>query len=312
MINSKRFRYYTTPDGAEVTNMIEMFSSPLEDDWTDIFTEAFDKLHVASSNRRQGTIVLNGLYPLKKPLFIPPFVQIIGAWPVGWHGGYSCGFKQHDSFEGETLLNWISAAPRRYYSNFGAGMKDVFVGLQGANGIQFQGSQQASRLEGVVIRGFGENGGKGYGIKLIGDTYVFDRVSCDARLSRSGTKAGTIGFKTSGNSLVSVQGRMLTVHNCGVGFDFVNLKGTRVQGFDSETTDIPIRMNHGATSAKFVDCNFQHNDLIIDIKRARWGKSTGLFLEGISQAGTARLPSGEKRYLIEKNGEFSFDARDLL
>lgn len=221
-----------------------------------------------------GTIVVPyGGMELKRTLRLSPFQFLEGAQRPGWHLGSSCGFYPSNDFKGETLIEWELPAPGRYYSAFGAGMKDLFLrcvspdGKRRVNGARFIGSQQGSLISNVRIRGFGA---ERYGLALAGDTYRVVDVFVDAVTSGAGgtppADAGSVGITTWGGVVENITGANVTVHNCAVGVEIRDAADWRWAVLETETTRTPVRVTRNAANVWFMGCKFQHGMELAEIE----------------------------------------------
>lgn len=316
----KTHQFHQTLDGFVIPNRCELASPAASESWDDVFEEIFLAMDETGGGtppwNKSGDVYLNGFYGLKRTLDVPPFVQLRGSWSVRQNLGNSCGFYPLPGFEGDTLIRFRRTKDNRFYSNFGAGMRDIYVSCYNAeddqsyNGVDYTGSQQASVVEGVVIDGYGhgKHSDPTFGMKIDGDFYVINRLHLDARITGPGELEGTIGLL--GNQrLVGVTIRCLTVHNSAVGFQFGDIHNVVVDQYDTEITGVPVRQTYNSVASKFMNCRFLGNKFIADIERDRWKSS--LHLSGFSAADSIRVPSGGLRP-VTFGSEFDFNIRTYV
>jgi len=272
-------------------------------DWANYLeTVVFQQLPKAGSGDRTGVVVLNGMYPINRTINIPRHVKLLGKWRPQWHSNDSCGFKATDDFAGPVMLKWNphrSGSRTHWYSNFGAGMENIFLHCkEGVGGAEFVGSQQASTLDKVHIRYFGS----ATGLKIAGDTYTIRRLFVDpiGQGVPSQTVEGSIGIQHYGVRLVHIMLESVTVHNCGVGLKLGDATGIHSVNFETETTDVPLLLTYNIRNSRFLNNRFLHSNATVKIDRIRFPKGWDLEITGRDlNARKIILPSGEVHNIPE-------------
>lgn len=274
---------------------VELGAPNTQLDWADYIEEVvIPNLPMSGSGSQSGVIQLNGMYPIDRTIKVPRHVTIQGKHRPSWHSGSSCGFKVTANFVGDVMLKWEPGKTNRrlhWYSNFGAGLKDVFLqSKDGVGGAEFVGAQQSSAVERVNIRGFG----KSFGLRLSGDTYTVEKVFVDPRLVGSGVILGSVGVEHFGARLVGITFTSVTTHNCEVGTKWGDISGIHFTSLETETTHHPLLFTYNVRNTMFVNNRFLHNKTALKIDKIRWPKTYDLYLKGRTLGGkTAKLPDAE-------------------
>jgi len=253
-------------------------------DWVDYIDKAQDRIGKSGSGQRSGTIVLTDFYPINRTLYIDAHVTLEGTARAKWTVGGSHGFYiEGDDFDGEFMLEWRQTTRRNKpsnYSNFGAGIHQIHIESKpGTSGVYFRGAQQACKVDNLIVRGYGENA---VGIQLAGDTYTVRDTFSDAAKSgeKSVTREGSTGFKFYGR-VYSLALNNITVHNCETGMEVGDAHQVRVTNYETELTDLPIKLTWQAQAVDILSSSFRHTDKVIDVTKARWPKEFRINIEGL-------------------------------
>ena len=250
-----------------------------EIDWANYIEDAQEMLNLSGSDHRSGTIYLSDSYPLNRTLNLEAHVTIEGQIRAKHHIGSSHGFYAEKYFLGQSVLRWKKIREDANYSNFGAGIHQVHVqSVPGVSGVSFRGAQQSSRVDNLVVRGFGP----ATGLSLGGDTYTVRDLFVDSTKGGdpSGTIAGSTGIKFD-QRVYSLALNNITTHNCKTGLEWSDAHQVRVTNMETELTTKPIVSTYNAIGVSFRNCSFRHTEEIIDIQRARWPQDYGVEISGM-------------------------------
>lgn len=260
---------------------------PILDDWADAIEEAASFMAVVSAGRNGGCLVLHGMYPISRKLILPEFTKLYGAWPVMQNSSAdSCGLYPNSDFNvtDDWLVEWTPSSDTTFYSNFGAGIRNIFLNCIGkCSGADFWGSQQSSNVDSVVIKGFGPGAVTNrYGISFTGDTYAISNIFIDAGLSgeTSSVEPNSVGLTNIHARLVNNSIRNVTAHNCEEGFRYQDIHNLWVENFETEITDYPIVGMYNVVSSHFMNCGFRHTDYFADIRHAEFPNAETTYCRG--------------------------------
>jgi len=275
-------------------------------DWVDYIDKAQDRIGKSGSGQRSGTIVLTDFYPINRTLYIDAHVTLEGTARAKWTVGGSHGFYiEGDDFDGEFMLEWRQTTRRNKpsnYSNFGAGIHQIHIESKpGTSGVYFRGAQQACKVDNLIVRGYGENA---VGIQLAGDTYTVRDTFSDAAKSgeKSVTREGSTGFKFYGR-VYSLALNNITVHNCETGMEVGDAHQVRVTNYETELTDLPIKLTWQAQAVDILSSSFRHTDKVIDVTKARWPKEFRINIEGLMSdhnSGVIKYPTNSNQTVFEE------------
>ena len=275
-------------------------------DWVDYIDKAQDRIGKSGSGQRSGTIVLTDSYPINRTLYLDAHVTLEGSARAKWTISGSHGFYiEGDDFDGEFMLEWRQPTSRSKpsnYSNFGAGIHQIHIESKpGTSGVYFRGAQQACKVDNLIVRGYGENA---VGIQLSGDTYTVRDTFSDAAKSgqKSVTREGSTGFKFHGR-VYSLALNNITVHNCETGMEVGDAHQVRVTNYETELTELPIKLTWQAQALDILSSSFRHTDKVIDITKVRWPKEFRINIEGVMSdhnSGIIKYPTDSKSTTFEE------------
>jgi|TARA_B100001079_G_scaffold271036_2_gene287131 hypothetical protein len=272
-------------------------------DWTAYFERAQKQLNKSGSRQHSGTLVLTDWYPLNRTLFLDSHVQLKGSVRAGHHLGSSCGFCAEEDFEGDWILSWKQPNKRSFYSNFGAGIRNIHIQSQhGLNGVCFRGAQQSAGVDNLVVRGFGENA---VGVKLGGDTYSVRDVFSDAAKGGEDSVAreGAVAFELGSSRVYSLRLENITSHNCGTGLQWGDAHQITIENFETELTTQPLVCTWDARGINIRNGCFRHTKNLLKLEKVRWPSDSRIKIDGMmadNSPGEILLPNGDQ-VIVPKN-----------
>ncbi len=272
-------------------------------DWTAYFERAQKQLNKSGSRQHSGTLVLTDWYPLNRTLFLDSHVELKGSVRAGHHLGSSCGFCAEEDFEGDWILSWKQPNKRSFYSNFGAGIRNIHIQSQhGLNGVCFRGAQQSAGVDNLVVRGFGENA---VGVKLGGDTYSVRDVFSDAAKGGEDSVAreGAVAFELGSSRVYSLRLENITSHNCGTGLQWGDAHQITIENFETELTTQPLVCTWDARGINIRNGCFRHTKNLLKLEKVRWPSDSRIKIDGMmadNSPGEILLPNGDQ-VIVPKN-----------
>jgi|TARA_B100001964_G_scaffold232755_1_gene288963 hypothetical protein len=272
-------------------------------DWAAYFERAQKQLNKSGSRQHSGTLVLTDWYPLNRTLFLDSHVQLKGSVRAGHHLGSSCGFRAEEDFEGDWILSWKQPNKRSFYSNFGAGIRNIHIQSQhGLNGVCFRGAQQSAGVDNLVVRGFGENA---VGVKLGGDTYSVRDVFSDAAKGGEDSVAreGAVAFELGSSRVYSLRLENITSHNCGTGLQWGDAHQITIENFETELTTQPLVCTWDARGINIRNGCFRHTKNLLKLEKVRWPSDSRIKIDGMmadNSPGEILLPNGDQ-VIVPKN-----------
>ena len=272
-------------------------------DWAAYFERAQKQLNKSGSRQHSGTLVLTDWYPLNRTLFLDSHVQLKGSVRAGHHLGSSCGFRAEENFEGDWILSWKQPNKRSFYSNFGAGIRNIHIQSQhGLNGVCFRGAQQSAGVDNLVVRGFGENA---VGVKLGGDTYSVRDVFSDAAKGGEDSVAreGAVAFELGSSRVYSLRLENITSHNCGTGLQWGDAHQITIENFETELTTQPLVCTWDARGINIRNGCFRHTKNLLKLEKVRWPSDSRIKIDGMmadNSPGEILLPNGDQ-VIVPKN-----------
>ncbi len=272
-------------------------------DWAAYFERAQKQLNKSGSRQHSGTLVLTDWYPLNRTLFLDSHVQLKGSVRAGHHLGSSCGFCAEEDFEGDWILSWKQPNKRSFYSNFGAGIRNIHIQSQhGLNGVCFRGAQQSAGVDNLVVRGFGENA---VGVKLGGDTYSVRDVFSDAAKGGEDSVAreGAVAFELGSSRVYSLRLENITSHNCGTGLQWGDAHQITIENFETELTTQPLVCTWDARGINIRNGCFRHTKNLLKLEKVRWPSDSRIKIDGMmadNSPGEILLPNGDQ-VIVPKN-----------
>ena len=272
-------------------------------DWTAYFERAQKQLNKSGSRQHSGTLVLTDWYPLNRTLFLDSHVELKGSVRAGHHLGSSCGFRAEENFEGDWILSWKQPNKRSFYSNFGAGIRNIHIQSQhGLNGVCFRGAQQSAGVDNLVVRGFGENA---VGVKLGGDTYSVRDVFSDAAKGGEDSVAreGAVAFELGSSRVYSLRLENITSHNCGTGLQWGDAHQITIENFETELTTQPLVCTWDARGINIRNGCFRHTKNLLKLEKVRWPSDSRIKIDGMmadNSPGEILLPNGDQ-VIVPKN-----------
>jgi len=272
-------------------------------DWAAYFERAQKQLNKSGSRQHSGTLVLTDWYPLNRTLFLDSHVELKGSVRAGHHLGSSCGFCAEEDFEGDWILSWKQPNKRSFYSNFGAGIRNIHIQSQhGLNGVCFRGAQQSAGVDNLVVRGFGENA---VGVKLGGDTYSVRDVFSDAAKGGEDSVAreGAVAFELGSSRVYSLRLENITSHNCGTGLQWGDAHQITIENFETELTTQPLVCTWDARGINIRNGCFRHTKNLLKLEKVRWPSDSRIKIDGMmadNSPGEILLPNGDQ-VIVPKN-----------
>ena len=272
-------------------------------DWAAYFERAQKQLNKSGSRQHSGTLVLTDWYPLNRTLFLDSHVELKGSVRAGHHLGSSCGFRAEEDFEGDWILSWKQPNKRSFYSNFGAGIRNIHIQSQhGLNGVCFRGAQQSAGVDNLVVRGFGENA---VGVKLGGDTYSVRDVFSDAAKGGEDSVAreGAVAFELGSSRVYSLRLENITSHNCGTGLQWGDAHQITIENFETELTTQPLVCTWDARGINIRNGCFRHTKNLLKLEKVRWPSDSRIKIDGMmadNSPGEILLPNGDQ-VIVPKN-----------
>jgi hypothetical protein len=266
-------------------------------DWAAYFEGVQKKLNKSGSGQHTGTIVLTDWYPLNRTLVLDSHVELKGAFRAKHHLGSSCGFKAEEGFEGEWVLEWKQPKKNSFYSNFGAGIRNLHIeSRDGINGVCFRGAQQSAGVDNLVVRGFGEDA---VGIKLGGDTYSVRDVFSDAAKGGEGSVArkGAVAFELGSSRVYSLRLENFTSHNCETGLKWGDAHQITIENFETELTTQPLVCTWDARGINIRNVCFRHTKNLLQLDKIRWPSESRIKIDGMmadNSPGEIALPNGDR------------------
>ena len=265
-------------------------------DWATYFEAAQKQLNKSGSGQHTGTIVLSDWYPLKRTLTLDSHVELKGAFRAKHHLGSSCGFFADEGFDGEWVLEWKTPKKTAFYSNFGAGLRNIHIeSRDGINGVYFRGAQQSAGVDNLVVRGFGENA---VGVKLGGDTYSVRDVFSDAAIGGGGSFArnGAVAYELGSRRAYSLRLENITSHNCETGLKWGDAHQVTIENYETELTTIPLVCTYDARGINIRNACFRHTNNLINLNKVRWWHNCLIKVDGQmadNKGGLIKLPTGK-------------------
>ena len=266
-------------------------------DWAGYFEGIQKQLNKSGSGQHGGTIVLTDWYPLNRTLVLDSHVELKGAFRAKHHLGSSCGFKAEEGFEGEWVLEWKQPKKTAFYSNFGAGIRNLHIeSRDGINGVCFRGAQQSAGVDNLVVRGFGENA---VGIKLGGDTYSVRDVFSDAAKGGGDSVArdGAVAFELGSKRVYSLRLENITSHNCETGLKWGDAHQITIENFETELTTQPLVCTWDARGINIRNGCFRHTKNLLKLEKIRWPSESRIKIDGMmadNSPGEIVLPDGSQ------------------
>ena len=264
-------------------------------DWASYFEGVQKKLNKSGSGQHSGTIILTDWYPLNRTLFLDSHVELKGAFRAKHHIGSSCGFKAEEGFKGEWVLSWKQPKKTAFYSNFGAGIRNLHIqSREGINGVYFRGAQQSAGVDNLLVRGFGENA---VGVKLGGDTYSVRDVFSDAVTGgkNSIARKGAVAFLLGSSRVYSLRLENLTSHNCETGLIWHDAHQITIENYETELTTVPLVCNYDARGINIRNACFRHTKNLLQLNKIRWPRDCRIKIDGMmadNSPGEIALPNG--------------------
>ena len=272
---------------------IELPDAPI--DWAAYFEGVQKQLGKSGSGHHAGTIVLTDWYPLNRTLFLDSHVELKGAFRAKHHIGSSCGFRAEEGFEGEWVLSWKQPKKTAFYSNFGAGIRNLHIqSREGINGVYFRGAQQSAGVDNLLVRGFGENA---VGVKLGGDTYSVRDVFSNSSIGGGGSfvRKGAVAFELGSSRVVSLRLENLTSHNCETGLTWGDAHQITIENYETELTTFPLVCTYDARGINIRNACFRHTKNLLQLKKIRWPRDCRIKIDGMmadNSPGEIALPNG--------------------
>ena len=266
-------------------------------DWVSYFEADQKQLNKSGSGQHSGTIFFSDWYPLKRTLVLDSHVELKGAFRAKHHLGSSCGFLADEGFEGEWVLEWKQPKKNTFYSNFGAGLRNVHIeSRDGINGVYFRGAQQSAGVDNLVVRGFGENA---VGVKLGGDTYSVRDVFSDATIGGGGSVArkGAVAFELGSSRVYSLRLENITSHNCETGLQWGDAHQITIENFETELTTQPLVCTWDARGINIRNGCFRHTKNLLKFQKIRWPSENRIKIDGMmadNSPGEISLPDGDQ------------------
>ena len=264
----------TIPPREEVEREIE------DGDWAGYFEARQKELNKGGSRQRSGTIVLTDSYPLNRTFHVGSHVELVGAFRAKHHIGSSAGFEAVEGFQGDWVLEWNKPNSRAWFSNFGAGLRQVHVQSRpGVGGVYFRGAQQSAGIDNLVVRGFGE---QTIGLRAGGDTYAIRDVFSDSAKGGegSGARYGAVAFELGEKRAVAIRMENITAHNCQTGLRWGDVAQLTVENYESELTDFPLVCTYNPRGVNLRNCAFRHTENLLRLDRVRWWFDCLIKLDG--------------------------------
>ena len=267
-----------------------------EIDWAEYIERAQGDLNLSGSGQRSGTIVLTDWYPLNRTIEVDSHVEIRGSYRAKHHLGSSCGFQAEEGFEGDWVLCWKKTKEGANYSNFGAGLRNVYIqSRDGVGGVYFRGAQQSAGVENLVVRGFGEGS---IGVRLGGDTYSVRDVFSDAT-SKPGSfpRDGAVAYELGEARVYSLRLENVTSHNCEIGLKWADAHQIAIENYETELTTYPIVCTYDARGINIRNACFRHTENALDLRKIRWPADARIKLDGMmndNAPGVVSLPGGKE------------------
>ena len=268
----------------------------VDGDWTGYFESIQNKLNKSGSGQRSGTIVLTDSYPLNRTFNVGAHVQLEGEYRAKHHIGSSCGFYATEDFKGNWVLKWNKPNSRAFYSNFGAGIRQLHVqSKDGLNGVYFRGAQQSAAVDNLVVRGFGENS---IGVMLGGDTYAVRDVFSDATVGggASFSREGSTAYELGEKRVLSIRLENITSHNCEYGIVWGDAHQVTIENYESELTEYPLTCTYNPRGININNICPRHTKNLLHLQKARWWHNCLIKMDGQmsdNKGGLITLPTGE-------------------
>ena len=265
-------------------------------DWAAYFEAAQKQLNKSGSGQHGGTILLSDWYPLKRTLVLDSHVELKGAFRAKHHLGSSCGFLAEEGFEGEWVLEWKQPKKTAFYSNFGAGLRNIHIkSRNGINGVYFRGAQQSAGVDNLVVRGFGEGA---IGVRLGGDTYSVRDVFSDATSDPgSFPRDGAVAYELGSNRVYSLRLENITSHNCETGLKWGDAHQITIENYETELTTTPLVCTYDARGINIRNGCFRHTKNLLKLEKIRWPSESRIKIDGMmadNSPGEITLPNGDQ------------------
>ena len=263
-------------------------------DWAGYFDRQQKRLNKSGSGSHGGTIVLTDSYPLNKTFKVESRVELFGAYRAKHHIGSSCGFEALPGFQGSWVVEWKTPRAGKYYSNFGAGLRQIHIqSVPGVGGVYFRGAQQSSGIDNVFVRGYGG----AVGLRMGGDTYSVRDVFSDALKGGDALPrpSGSIAFDLGEKRVVSLRLENITAHDCEIGLRCADVAQVTIENFETELTLFPFVVNYSPRGINARNCAFRHTRSILKMNRVRWASNCLIKMDGQvsdNKPGQITLPDG--------------------